>query len=49
LLQAAFKDAPANKDIDLILADYAEYLNADHLGYFAMKYMQGSSGTSPQV
>jgi hypothetical protein len=39
LLRTACKQEQSNADIDLILADFGEFLNAEQLSYFAMKYL----------
>jgi len=48
-LRAACKSTQANSDIDLILADFGEFLNAEQLSYFALKYLQSSSTAQPEV
>jgi len=49
LLLDACGGARATKEIDLILADYAEFLQAEGLPDLAMKYLKDSSGQTPQA
>ena len=49
LLRTACKSGTSNQDIDLILADFAEFLNVEQLSYLAMKYLQSSTSSKPEV
>lgn len=49
MLRSACKATHSTQDIDLILADFAEFLNAEQLSYLAMKYLQSSSHQKPEV
>lgn len=50
ILRAACKQPSAtNEDMDLILADFAEYLNVEEMSFTAMKHMQQAQNVSPEV
>jgi hypothetical protein len=48
ILRTACKSNHPNEDQDLILTDFAEFLNADQQQYLAMKYLQTCSIKSNQ-
>lgn len=49
LLRSACNEKDSNQDIDLILADFAEFLNVEQLSFLAMKYLSHSTSTKPEV
>jgi len=50
ILRAACKQPnTTNEDMDLILADFAEYLNVEQMSFTAMKHMQQTQNVRPEV
>ena len=49
LLRTACKARHSTEDIDLILTDFAEFLNADQQQYIAMKFLQSSTINKPEL
>jgi hypothetical protein len=49
MMMQACKNSPSNEDIDLIIADFAEFLTSEQQSALAMKYLHSANATNLKV
>jgi hypothetical protein len=49
LMRHAIKQSTSSDDIDLMLADFGEFLSSEQMNFLAMKYLQMTSNSNERV